>query len=111
MTAESMQSKNQAAALNDTDLNEVTGGYEYIEVASSGRYYHWTGASHSDSKYLCPNCKRPVHRGSWSRYYCDPCDASWYNESPLIPNFSSNSWQEISEAEYEKACSANRLAR
>ncbi len=109
MSTEKVRNNSQTATLNDADLNEATGGYTYTEIASTGKYYHWTGEnSQRDSKYLCPNCKRGVHYGSWKRYYCDPCDASWYDESRLLPNIGGGSWREISQAEYEEGLSGKR---
>ena len=35
---------------------------------SQGRVYH----------YICPHCKKLLHRGTLSRLYCDPCDESWF---------------------------------
>ena len=47
--------------------------------------YEWKGTD-DNKKYLCPRCHRPVHTGSWGRYYCDPCDESWYFEGSLEMN-------------------------
>ena len=110
MTAENTNRNDQVNALNDTDLSEVAGGYTYVEFESLGIYYRWNGDD-NNRKYLCPNCKQPVHMGSWGRYYCDPCNASWYNEAPLRPNISSGMWQEISKDEYERGKQAKRLDR
>lgn len=94
--------KNTAAtALHDQDLDEVTGGLDYVEVKSTGKYYKWRGNDNQDGqKFLCPNCGRPVHYGAWMRYYCDPCNESWLYESKLVPNIASGLWHEIPEFEY-----------
>ena len=103
MTSENAQNKNQATALNDSELNEVTGGYNYTHDASTDKYYQWNGNDlEEDHKYVCPNCKRPVHHGLWRRFYCDPCDASWLQEDRLLPNLNSGLWREISKSDYER---------
>ena len=51
--------------------------------------YKWNGTDDS-KKWLCPNCGRPVHYGSGWRYYCDPCDESWFVENLRQPNFASD---------------------
>lgn len=94
--------KNTAAtALHDQDLDEVTGGLsDHREL--TGKYYKWTqDDDHLNEMYLCPNCKRPVHRGFFGFFYCDPCDASWGSGYRLIPNIDSGFWAEISKEEYD----------
>ncbi len=87
--------------LTDAELAEVTGGLDFLHVSSTDKYYRWSGSSSQDGqKFLCPNCGRPVHSGSMYRYYCDPCNESWYFESKLVPNFSSGLWKQISRVEY-----------
>lgn len=90
------------SVVSDENLEKVTGGYVYHHDSATNRYYAWQGGANNDSKYLCPNCKRPVHYGSWLRYYCDPCNASWLDEDWLLPNFSSNEWKQITKEEYER---------
>ena len=97
---------NKAQELTDDQLQQVAGGRQYHSFR--GKYYKYTGGGRNDSWdsnwdkcYLCPNCGRPVHYGSWARYYCDPCDESWYWETKLDLNLSSGLWQEISESEYK----------
>ena len=90
-----------AAAISDESLNKVTGGLDCVEVKSTGKYYRWHhGDKHDNEKFLCPNCGRPVHYGKGWRYYCDPCDASWFVETRLVPNLKTGLWTEISEWEY-----------
>ena len=101
MSIEDAQNKKQPAALSDSELSEVAGGLNWVAVKSTGKYYRWNhGDNHGDEKFLCPNCGRPVHWGSGWRYYCDPCDASWFAEGRLVPNIKSGLWTEISEWEY-----------
>ena len=100
MTSENTQNKNQTASLNDSELGEVTGGFITYHDSASDTYYVWQGDATDDSKYLCPNCKRPVHFGSWLRYYCDPCNASWLKEGRLLPNLNASLWKQVSEQEY-----------
>ncbi len=102
MTTKNSQNENQSTALNDSDLGGVTGGYVLYYDSAANAYYAWEGSAIDDSKYLCPNCKRPVHFGSWIRYYCDPCDASWLKEDWLLPNLKDNHWKRISKEEYER---------
>ena len=61
--------------------------------------YEWVGTD-DNLKYICPNCHRPVHPGAGRRYYCDPCDESWYFESDLDMNMSSGGW--VFKRKYEK---------
>ena len=94
-----------AQELSDEQLEGVAGGQ--TECTYNGKRYKYVGATDSGSSagrnwrddydkcYLCPNCGRPVHYGSWFRYYCDPCDESWYYESKLIPNLTTGVWKEI----------------
>ena len=88
--------------LSDESLNAVSGGgdtrretYNYRKVFGNGYYdytdYEWVGTD-DNLKYLCPNCHRPVHPGGWGRYFCDPCDESWFVESNLERNTSSGGW-------------------
>ena len=87
-----------ARELTDEQLENVSGGLR--EIKYKGKWYRYVGngnmfyGSDWDKCYLCPNCGRPVHHGSWERFYCDPCDESWYWESKLIPNLASGLWQE-----------------
>lgn len=106
MTAENMQSKNQAGALDDAELGEVAGGGVDTYCTTNGKYYHYTGTQSGEygftayGTYRCPNCNRPLHYGSWLRWYCDPCNASWFSTDRLIPNEEDGLWKEISKKEY-----------
>lgn len=88
------------AELADRELGEVSGGINKYHDESADKYYEWTGRG-NDGKYLCPNCRRTVHLGSWLRYYCDPCNASWLYESSLVPNIAGGSWKQITKEEYD----------
>ena len=106
MSAENMTRDDQAAALNDSELEDVAGGDSKFHCSTNDKYYRYL--SHEDisygksapGAYLCPNCRRIVHKGSWGRYYCDPCNASWYHINRLVPNMESGLWREISKDEY-----------
>ena len=85
-----------AQELPDEEMDKVAGGAnkrsELIrrEVNWNGilhvyAVYEWKGTD-DNKKYLCPNCHRPVHPGGWGRYYCDPCNESWYLEGSLERN-------------------------
>ena len=85
-----------AQELPDEEMDKVAGGAnkrsELIrrEVQWNGilhvyAVYEWKGTD-DNKKYLCPNCHRPVHPGGWGRYYCDPCNESWYLEGSLERN-------------------------
>lgn len=89
-----------APELVDEDLAEANGGVTHHDK-SADKYYMWIGYD-NDDKYLCPNCRRPVHIGSWLRYYCDPCNASWLDESRLVPSIASGTWKEIPREEYSE---------
>ena len=84
--------------LTDEELGEIQGGYNYAHMGNN--YYEYTG-SDPDQKYLCPRCGRPVHKGWGWRFYCDPCDESWFVELALEPNLSSGAWTSISKEEYK----------
>ena len=86
----------EMAELPDEELNEVVGGKdihdEFVGQKKGGltrinvyKRYKWEGGD-INRKYFCPNCGRFVHKGSWGRFYCDPCNESWYIESLLVPN-------------------------
>ena len=96
----STEKSNAAAAISDEQLDQVTGGYAIHGDTAADKYYAWEGSDTDDSKYLCPNCKRPVHHGSWFRYYCDPCNASWFDEDKLLPNLNCGKWKRITKEEY-----------
>lgn len=85
----------------DEELADVTGGYDKYHDDSTDKYYIWNGNSRLSQKYLCPNCGLPVHEGLGYRYYCDPCNASWFYESPLKPNIGAGYWKEVTKREYE----------
>ena len=83
-------------ALPDEEMDKVTGGLKERSVLLRKEptwggirnvyaVYQWKGTDEY-KKYLCPNCHRPVHPGSWGRFYCDPCDESWFCESNLEMN-------------------------
>ena len=92
---------NATAAVTDKDLEKVTGGDDWLHFSQIDKYYRWTGSCFTrNGKYLCPRCKRPVHYGAGCRFYCDPCDCSWWYESQLLPDPSSGNWKEITEGEY-----------
>ncbi len=90
-----------AIEVADEILGEVNGGYDKYHDSSAEKYYIWNGNSRTAEKYLCPNCGRPVHYGSGWRYYCDPCNESWFFESSLRPNIAAGYWKEVSEEEYK----------
>lgn len=87
--------------LNDEQLEHVAGGL--TELDWNGKHYEYTGARGRtkdpawDRCYLCPICGRPVHFGDWYRFYCDPCDKSWFYESELVPNLEGGMWREVSK--------------
>ena len=90
--------------LTDEELGEIQGGYNYAHMGNN--YYEYTG-SDPDQKYLCPRCGRPVHKGWGWRFYCDPCDESWFVELALEPNLSSGAWTSISKEEYDRKTGAD----
>ncbi len=110
MTSENTQGKKQAVSLDDANLENVAGGFlTYTHVTSTDKYYMWTSSPFTrDGKYLCPRCKRPVHYGAGCRFYCDPCNCSWWNEDLLLPDPSSGKWREISKEEYNYAMGGGR---
>ena len=99
----------KAQELTDEQLKKVAGGQKYF-AGTDGNYYVYIGRTDADRgytedcdrRYLCPNCGRPVHLGVGARYYCDPCDESWFFESKLSLNINSGLYKQISKAEYER---------
>ena len=101
----------EMAELPDEELDQVVGGKdthdEYIGENKNGglwgtctmnvfKRYKWEGGD-INRKYFCPNCGRFVHKGSWGRFYCDPCNESWYMEDFLKPNLDAWVFKEIRE--------------
>ena len=85
-----------AQELPDEEMDKVAGGankrselirrdVQWNGILHVYAVYEWKGTD-DNKKYLCPNCHRPVHPGSWGRYYCDPCNESWYLEGSLERN-------------------------
>lgn len=89
-------------SVRDKDLDQVTGGDDWLHFKQTDKYFRWNGSMFTrNGKYLCPKCMRPVHYGAGCRFYCDPCNCSWWDEDLLLPDPSSGNWQEITEDEYE----------
>lgn len=88
--------------LSDKELGSVNGGGIFRII--DGKYYVYDGKDDADlnARYLCPNCGRPVHFGTAWRYYCDPCDESWFMEDLLKVNLSSGVWKELTRKEYKQ---------
>ncbi|MDD5952918.1 MAG: Nif11-like leader peptide family RiPP precursor [Oscillospiraceae bacterium] len=89
--------------LSDDALEQVAGGVtQYVD----GTYFEFTGNySNPDDynrMYRCPECGRLVHWGSWSRWYCDHCNASWYFTDNLKLNMDSGMWRVVSNAEVQQ---------
>lgn len=100
-----VQKHEEAQKIPDEFLGQVFGGKKHFEI--NGRYFEYTGSilcwsSDWDHCYLCPRCGRPVHYGKWARFYCDPCDESWYWEEKLVPNLASGLWKELTKEEYDE---------
>lgn len=85
-----------AQELTDEEMDKVVGGADDRDVLVKTEYgigtvcktfdkYKWKGTD-DYQKYLYPNCHRPVHPGGWGRYFCDPCDESWFFEGSLEMN-------------------------
>ena len=85
-----------AQELTDEEMDKVVGGandrkvlvkteYSFGYVYKTYKTYEWKGTD-DYQKYLCPNCHRPVHPGGWGRYFCDPCDESWFVERLMEMN-------------------------
>lgn len=93
--------KNAAAAVADEDLAEVNGGKVTWYDAATDKYYKWAGSSYS-MKYLCPNCGRPLSSYWGINYSCGSCNASWFYEERLVPNYASGTWTEITKERYDE---------
>ncbi len=92
---------NTPAAVSDEDLSKVNGGLVTWHDAATDKYYKWVGGSYS-SKYLCPNCGRPLSSFWGINYSCSSCDASWFYEDRLVPNYASGTWNEITKEQYDQ---------
>lgn len=83
--------------LSDKELSTVSGGV--LKMSTDYAYYVFVGDYNKESDYnnvySCPYCGRTLHWGSWSRWYCDPCNTSWYDQSKLLANLSGNIWANI----------------
>ena len=91
--------KMNTVELTDEELKSIQGGYNYYQ--NGDKYYEYVG-SDENQKYVCPICGRPVHAGAWWRFYCDPCDKSWFREASLDINLASGAWASISKEEYRR---------
>ncbi len=100
MSAENTQNQAMPQQLNDSELEMATGGMDWYQDRKNDRYYKWTGGDNTSEKYRCPNCGRLLHAGWGNRYYCDPCNESWFYESKLVLNMGDNLWKECSWAEW-----------
>ena len=87
--------------LTKEELEKVNGGGGYTITTVNGKHYTYIGTDES-KKYKCPNCGRPLHPGSWDRFYCDPCNNSWWYEKVLPANINSGAWREMTEEEYRQ---------
>ncbi len=100
MNTESTNSNFVAAQISDDELAGVAGGYNLTYDEATGKYYAWEG-SDTNTKYVCPKCGRPLKAGFMNfKFYCDPCDESWFFEGKLNPNLNGG-WKEISKDEYD----------
>lgn len=88
------------AAIPDEELGRVAGGMDWYQDKRHNKYYKWDGGDNKNEKYRCPNCGRVLHYGAGWRYYCDPCDESWFYESGLVLNRGQNLWRECSWEEW-----------
>ncbi len=103
MTAEKTQGMAQPQNLTDAELENVTGGMEWYQDTKEHRFFHWAGGNNLDEKYRCPNCDRLLHYGTGWRYYCDPCNESWFYESDLTLNLGDHLWKEVSWSDWYEA--------
>ena len=92
--------------LTDEELESARGGYDHCMVRIDGteRFFEFVGdnTKDRDRKYVCPHCGTRLHYGTAFRYYCDPCDESWFMHWELKPNLNSGAWQEVDKYVYYK---------
>ena len=91
--------KMNTVELTDEELESVQGGYNLY--AKDGNYYAYMRRDTEDLRYLCPNCGRPLHAGKGWRFYCDPCDESWFFEGNLPANLDGGGWTPIDKERYD----------
>ncbi len=94
-----METEKNVAAISDDELASISGGLVTWHDAATDKYYKWSGGSYSQ-KYLCPNCGRPLSSSWGINYSCGSCDASWFYEDRLVPNYASGRWAEITKEQY-----------
>lgn len=75
----------QKQALSEHDLEQASGGESLIKIKNKMRVYdnknRWIGMRSCDDidYYPCEKCGRPTHCGTFHRWYCDPCNTSYYD--------------------------------
>lgn len=91
--------------LSEEDLKEAVGGRNHCYWYWDGEYWFWDAGLTTkacNERYLCPKCGGPLHFSWGFRYYCDPCNDSWYWEDSLIPNIKSKHYIRTTKADYDK---------
>lgn len=87
-----------ATELNESELSQVTAGKTYYgdDVYSIGSGYLYLADRDGAIGYIwedgqidywpCPKCGKPMHGGTWSWRYCDPCNYKAGNPAKAIWN-------------------------
>ena len=85
-----MATETNTDALNDTELQDVTGGCRgtggsyatsYVHDAK-GRTVGYYNSSNELYYWKCTHCGNPVHRDGF--YFCDPCDDWWLSRADYV---------------------------
>ena len=95
------EGKMHTVELSDEELEAVHAGYTLSYEYDDDGYFEYTG-NDVNQKYICPKCLKPVHAGIGWRFYCDPCNDSWFFEDELYINRKSGAWTKIPKDEYMK---------
>lgn len=88
--------------LTEEELERIQCGTNYYVDGTNNRFYQYIGDDEKDRdrKYVCPICGTRLHYGKAWRYYCDPCNKSWFLERYLQANLNSGVWKEIDSRDF-----------
>ncbi len=80
----------QKQSLTNQELEQTVGGESAIQRKQKARIYNKNNdriGLRTDAGieyYPCEKCGRPLHCGTFHRWYCDPCNCSYYDPDTKI---------------------------